>query len=129
MEAAKTIKFITECEALYIDELRDRLDITAEDKENGYIQDFFNCDPDYIKSNETDGRGQMPFVVITENDTTYIISDGELDEIELEIVQWWLDGAENELDIENNWNIWNKVNHGIAYRGGSGYSYTLYAKN
>lgn len=31
-------------------------------------------------------------------------------------------------EIENSWGDWNNVKEGIAYRGGSGYSYSLYAK-
>ena len=129
METLKKISFITESQALYIEELQDRLSITEEDKDNGYIQDFFACDPDYIKTRKTDGRGQVPFVVVSENETTYIITPDELDDIEVGLVKWFLDGAKGELEIENNWQSWQDVNTGIAYRGGRGYCYSLYAKS
>jgi len=129
MNTAKTIQFISESEALFIAELQDRLDVTDEDKDNGYIQDLFAADPDYIRFAKCEGRGQTPFIAVTENEVTYIITPAEIESDEEEIVNWWLEGAKNQINIENNWQDWQNVNQGIAYRGGSGYCYALYAKN
>jgi len=129
IKTAEKIEYITESDALFMLELKERLDITEEDIDKGEIQDFFCCDPDYIKFRKCDGRGQTPFVIVTEGKTTYIITPYEIEPDEKEIVDWFLAGSENELDIENTWQDWKNVNQGIAYRGGSGYCYGLYAKS
>jgi hypothetical protein len=122
MKTAKTIKFITEMEVLFTTDLKERLDITVEDVD---LQDLFSSDPDLLKTE----NGTVPFIVITENDVTYIITQQELEDNEKEVVNWWLEGAENELPVPNTRASWYAAITAIAYRGGSGYTYALHVKS
>ena len=111
----------------YLDEL---FDIDDEFEELS----LFEGDPDYIKVFGEDGLGEIPFITASVNGTTiYIISSYYMEHYEcydkaFEILEWYIGGAKNSKEIDNNWNAWNTVKEGIAYRGGSGYFYSLYAK-
>lgn len=85
-------------------------------------------DCDFIKVSGELGRGNICFDKHETNSTIYIIVDETLEQNEIDILVWWLEGAENEIEIDNTWNDWDRVKEGIAYRGGMGYSYNLYAK-
>ena len=95
---------------------------------------LFEGDPDYIKVMGEEGRGEIPFITVKIDDTEiYILCDLLLEQFECldeatNILEWFIAGAENNIEIDNNWTEWDKVKKGIAYRGGSGYSYRLYAK-
>lgn len=95
---------------------------------------LFEGDPDYIKVLGGAGRGEIPFITVKIDDTEiYILCRLSLDHYGCEdeakdIVEWFINGADNEIEIDNNWTDWDKVKKGIAYRGGSGYFYSLYAK-
>lgn len=95
------------------------------------LNDFFNDNPDldYIKTEKDHIRGQVKFFDCKHNGDMYIITEKKLNKKELEILTWWLNGCQHELDIENTWNEWYEVNTGIAYRGGIGYCYSLHAKS
>lgn len=58
----------------------------------------------------------------------YIITLTEYESEVYDIIKWWLNGCENEIEINNDWRAWDTVKSGVAYRGGSGYCYALYAK-
>jgi len=116
-EQSKQLKFITEQDTLIIPELVELCCITQEDIENGEIQDFFACDPDYVKS---DGYS-TPFVTVDD----YIISPFELEPTDKVLIKWYFRGAENRKNEKNSWEIWSKTKDGIAYRGGVGYVYDI----
>jgi hypothetical protein len=123
------IEYVTEYDVLYGNNnyLKNRLGIDTNDKENGYIADlWYDCD--HVKTYGENGRGDSPFVTLKTKNKTYIVTPYELDCEAYDLIEWWLNGAENEIEIENNWDDWDKVLEGVAYRGGSGYSYALYAK-
>jgi hypothetical protein len=101
--------------------------IDAKDRECGYIGDLF-VDGDYVKMHGEEGRGNYNFVKYENKSKIYIITDFDFDEEVEEVINWWLNGCVNECEIQNNWNDWDKVKTGVAYRGGSGYAYSLYAK-
>jgi hypothetical protein len=124
------IEFVTELEVLFgkNNYLKNRLGVTKSDKENESISDlWYDCD--HVKTHGENGRGDGMFVTLKTKNKTYIITKYELDFEAYDIIEWWLNGAENEIEIENNWNDWDKVLEGVAYRGGSGYTYGLYAKS
>ena len=136
---SKEIKYLTDCDlcrknpSKEIKELQEVFCINDDEIENGRALTIFEGDPDYIKTNQENNRGNIIFVTYETDNKIYIISNMELDIIDKEIVGWWLSGAEGDkidpFSDNNNWNYWyNKVKKGIAYRGGSGYVYSLYAK-
>lgn len=125
----KKIIYLTEFDVIFGSNnyLKNVFSIDKKDKENECITDlWYDCD--HVKINGEGGRGDCMF---TKHETTkniYIITPYEYDFDFEDIIEWWLNGCENEVEINNNWHDWNKVKSGIAYRGGSGYSYSLYAK-
>lgn len=125
----KEVVFLTEIELILgtNNKLKSVFNIDANDKENLSISDlWYDCD--HVKYQGEEGRGNFPFVKYENKSKIYIISIHETDDETEEIINWWLQGCENECEIQNNWNDWDKVKTGVAYRGGSGYSYALYAK-
>ena len=125
----KTIVFITEIEILFGSNnyLKHILGVTKQDKENDYIADlWYDCD--HVKLYGEWGRGDCSFVKHENTKYIYIVTPSEYDFDFEDVVEWWLCGATNEIDIRNNWQDWDDVKVGVAYRGGSGYSYALYAK-
>lgn len=123
--------FLTESEVIYGSNnyLKNRLSINITDKDNGSISDLWN-DCDHVKTHGEEGRGCFPFVTLESKHNIYIISMYDYgDESNAEdLINWWFDGAPNEIEINNTWDDWDKVNEGIASRGGKGYVYALYAK-
>lgn len=121
---------LTDKEFEYLDELFD----ISEDIEVFDTLSLFDGDPDFIKVFGGRGRGEIPFIDVTVNDTTiYILSSIDLNyhdcfEEAFEVLEWYIGGAKNSKEIDNNWNDWNTVKEGVAYRGGKGYYYSLYAK-
>ena len=79
-------------------------------------------------------RGNFQFGTFVVNDNVYVIFAIKPPKDVIAIVNWWLNDSENQIEIENKWESnngklgWKDVSEGIAYRGGSGYSYDLYAK-
>ena len=133
MENFKTIKgkrvvILSEDEVLFgcFNKLKHSIGITKEDKNNESIIDFW-IDCDHIKVNGERGRGNRCFNTFDIGNTKYIVSVYDLEADELEILKWWLNGCIDEIEINNNWTEWDNVKTGIAYRGGSGYCYSLYA--
>jgi len=134
---SKEIKYLTDYDlcrknpSKEIKELQEVFCINDDEIENGRALTIFEGDPDYIKTNQENNRGNIIFVTYETDNKLYIISNMELDIMDKEIVEWWLNGAKGDKidDSNNNWNYWyNKAKKGIAYRGGSGYVYSLYAK-
>lgn len=128
-KVTKKIEFITEYELIFgkNNYLKNIFNIDKKDKENEYIADlWYDCD--HIKTNGESGRGNDLFVTHKTKNKVYIITPYELDFEAYDLIEWFINGAENAIEIENNWNEWDKVKQGVAYRGGSGYSYSLYAK-
>ena len=111
--------------------LIDLFDLDDEDFEEFSL---FEGDPDFIKVNGEQGRGEIPFISVNVNGTEiYILSNYYLDCYDCEqeaseILEWFIMGAENKKEIMNVWEDWDKVKEGIAYRGGAGYFYSLFAK-
>lgn len=115
----------------------DYLNNTLEiDKGDFDVLSLFDGDPDYIKLDGEKGRGNVIFTKFDVKGTSiYIMLDPDYVDYDYDkavnILKWWINGAENNLvdtELDNNWNDWNKVNQGVAYRGGSGYFYALYAR-
>lgn len=123
----KKIVVLSEYEALFgsYNKLKHVLGVTKEDKEREEIMCW--CDCDHIKTHGEEGRGDTDFNTIDIGNVRYIITMFEIEDIEMEVLKWWQNSFENEIEIDNNWDEWNKVEKGIAYRGGSGYCYALYA--
>jgi len=108
--------------------LRRRLTISEEDEESGEITDLF-IDCDHVKVAGENGRGDVMFTTFNIDETTYIIGYDEIDKHARKIIMWWLEGAEGDKDVDNNWKAWDTVKEGVAYRGGAGYYYDLFAKS
>jgi hypothetical protein len=101
---------------------------------------YFEGDPDYVKWHGEEGRGECPFFVITDDteEHRWVIYEDEPDDEIIEIVDWWLAGSKDDHfksswavqgeddKLEANWENWDKVEKGIAYRGGAGYVYSLF---
>ena len=107
---------------------------TGEDADEQLSDLWYDCD--HVKLDGESGRGNHMFVDYKGKDTHYIIHYDADDAEAIELINWWLDGAEGDLignvgskgSLENTWQDWDKVKTGVAYRGGSGYCYGLYAK-
>lgn len=113
------------------------LSLDAESTRDQLTDIWYDCD--HVKLHGEEGRGNHMFVTHDVNDTKFIIHWNVDDDEAIALIDWWLDGAEGDLVgnaglsrdqyvLENTWNDWNKVQTGVAYRGGSGYCYALYAK-
>ena len=138
MKTAKNILHIDIDEVAGYPELLERLSVNAADLDNedfdlrSELSDIWH-DCDYVKTHGELGRGNHMFFVVTEGDTTFIVHY-DLDDSDeaISLIDWFLAGAEGDLigdgGLENTWSDWDKVQSGIAYRGGSGYCYALYAK-
>lgn len=111
--------------------LAQAFDIDVNEDVRDQLVDFW-IDCDHVKVYGEEGRGNHMFVTHDVDDTKYIIHYDSDDSEAITLINWWLDGAEGNLigknGIENNWPDWDKVETGVAYRGGSGYCYGLYAK-
>lgn len=125
----KKIHYITELDLIFGSNnyLKNVFCVDSKDKENETISDlWYDCD--HVKLEGEEGRGNFPFVKHENKGNIYIITLFEYESEFEEVIEWWLNGAENEVEINNNWDDWNTVKIGVAYRGGSGYCYALYAK-
>jgi hypothetical protein len=101
-----------------------------------YVRDqlsdlWYDCD--HVKVGGEEGRGNHMFVTCDVDDIKFIIHyDMDDSDEAIALIDWWLDGAKGDLigknGMENTWSDWDKVQTGVAYRGGSGYCYGLYAK-
>lgn len=119
--------------------LCERLDVNPEleDRDTGsndideQMQDYWH-DCDYVKLDGEKGRGNHQFIDCKVGDTRFIIHRFDDDGEATKLIDWWLNGAEGDLigndGLENTWYVWDTVHQGVAYRGGSGYCYGLYAK-
>lgn len=98
-----------------------------------YSADFW-LDCDHVKDGrETSGygdrRGCGLFTDIETPARHYIITKERFTILQGLILSWWLNGSENRIDLgDTTWNAWDTVREGVAYRGGAGYFYSLYAK-
>lgn len=106
------------------------------------MRDLFG-DSDFVKSNGdvlyfVDYRNvnDKYFIDDKENkNTTYVLlltneSIGDVESHFIDVLDWYYkNDCANEISIKNTWEVFDTVNEGIAYRGGSGYTYALYAKS
>ena len=125
----KKIIYLTELDVIFGSNnyIKNIFSVDKKDKENGCISDlWYDCD--YVKLDGELGRGNFPFVKHENKGNIYIITPFEYESEFDEVVEWWLNDTENEINIYNNWNDWNTIKSGVAYRGGSGYTYALFAK-
>lgn len=125
----KKIHYITEMELIFGSNnyLKNIFSIDAKDKENESVSDlWYDCD--HVKLYGEAGRGGFPFIKHENKGNIYIITPFEYDWDFEDVIEWWLKGSEGEISIRNNWDDWDTVQSGVAYRGGSGYCYALYAK-
>ena len=131
------IEHITDYEVEQIPALMERLGIENDSKDEDFdicseLSDYwFDCD--YVKLNGEDGRGSQMFFIVKDVDgKDYAVHYNDPDSETIALIDWFLNGADGDLigedGLENNWNDWDKVKRGVAYRGGSGYCYGLYAK-
>ena len=128
------VEHITDYEVAHYPQLMERLDVPADTEDvSEYLSDMWH-DCDHVKSRGEDGRGNHMFFDVKTADTHFIIHYDDPDAEDVDLINWWLAGADGDLigrddnQLENNWNDWDKVKKGVAYRGGSGYCYGLYAK-
>jgi hypothetical protein len=125
----KPIEHIASYEVAFNPELLERLAIEDRDEIDTEMSDYwFDCD--YVKTHGEAGRGSVEFIIVETEDRKYVIYNGEPadDEDAEELVNWFLTGRPGEVEIDNTWAAWNDVEKGIAYRGGMGYAYALYAR-
>ena len=104
-------------------ELRNHLDIADDDKWP-LIDMWHDCD--YVKAYGEFGRGNLEFFDCKLSDTRYVVTNGAAADSQLKVLKWFLDGHETDKDNATTWDDWDKVRQGVAYRGGSGYAYSLY---
>ena len=111
-------RILTEYDVLYDNnpEIAERLCVTEDDKEQGYIADIFYCDPDYIN---VDGL-KHPFIEID----GYVVTPYEYDDNVNDALIAFLD---NKFTVakERTWAEFFANPLAIAYRGGSGYTYRI----
>lgn len=103
------------------------------------LKDLY-LDCDWVKSNGeilcfVDYKNINNKYFIDKNNTIYILllTNESIKDVEsnfINVLDWYYKNeCENEIDIENTFVAFENVNEGIAYRGGSGYTYALYAKS
>lgn len=106
---------------------------------DGFIPDLFNCDPDYIRLGV---NNRIPFVDYDLNGVKYVILptyaldkgwSEDTDAIDSEklksVLTLFFDSEGFKARFtsgENTWKHFDKHNDGIAYRGGSGYVYSIW---
>lgn len=100
--------------------------------ENMTIRDFLTCDPDYIRFEEMNAdneRNSVSFEELTINGIQYIYSKSSLPEIAQTMLNAFFDkdfeGSFNS-NGKSTWQGFYSLPYGIAYRGGSGYNYTIW---
>ena len=97
--------------------------------EKGYIPDLFSCDPDKINYNDN----LVLFMDYKIGDTRFILhtpySDWESDELptvlQNALIALFDDNDKTLIDLDNTWSAF-YANDAIAYRGGKGYSYSIW---
>lgn len=95
-----------------------------------YEEDYltlFEGDPDMLKIDDY----ITYFMDLTVNDTKYIITNSdEPDDFEI-LKKFFSDDFKESFETTepNNWESWEQLNNGIAYRGGKGYVYTIWKLN
>lgn len=123
------------CEQLDVDPSLENLDNGDNDVAEQMQDYWYDCD--HVKLHGEEGRGNHMFITCDVDDTKFIIHRDDDDDGEAtKLIDWFLDGAEGDLignagsdgELKNTWYDWDKVQTGVAYRGGSGYCYGLYAK-
>lgn len=87
------------------------------------ILDLFEGDPDMINIS-----GEKVLFTSIANDSVVIYIDPSYtaDNAEIETILFDFFSSENVEPIENNWDNFHGTNRSIAYRGGSGYCYSIY---
>jgi len=115
---------VTESEAVFIPEIIDVWDISESEKECGKIRDIWNTDPDYFNY---DDLLKVPFV---ETCDKYIIVPDyyEISEEAKEmLISFFEDNFKTVFDsLVSSWDVFMGTERGIAYRGGSGYVYSIW---
>jgi hypothetical protein len=131
---------LTESEAVSYPEIAKLYELTAEEIENCYIRDLFECDPDYFNWG-VHGLYKLPFVELLDKyiiipDDNYIeaITDYKLsklsDKCKLMLVNFFEDNFKDYFtSVESTWKSFNGLNFGVAFRGGAGYSYAIWKYN
>jgi hypothetical protein len=88
---------------------------------NFSIPDFLCCDPDLVRHNFK----SICFETLLLKDVTYVYTFDDLDPAESAIIVDFL-GDKNVSEIESSWSAFNRLENGIAFRGGAGYTYSIY---
>ena len=111
----------------FIDEaLRDLYSDCDRVKSNGdvlYFVDYRNINDKYFIDSKEDKNTTYVLLLTNEN-------IGDVNQQFIDVLDWYYkNDCANEIEIKNSWEAFDSVNEGIAYRGGSGYHYALYAKS
>lgn len=130
---------ITQSEAVQIDEIINDYEFTEEDIENQNAENhFFECDPDYFNWGIKDHLHKIPFVkvldkyiIVPDDYMIEAISDYKLKGLSdkcKEMLIRFFDNNFNDyfISVESSWRNFDGLNFGIAYRGGEGYSYSIW---
>ena len=132
---------ITEQEACSIPEIQELYCLTEQDIEDCTIPDLFDCDPDYFNWCVPN---KMPlvkvpvvevldkYIIVPDNNMIEHLSDFELedglsDKCKQMLIIWYGENFKSKfIEVESKWDNFNKLSYGIAFRGGSGYTYGIW---
>ena len=130
---------ITESEVCAIPELVELFCLTENEIENCEVNDIFNSDPDYFSWGIKDHLHKIPFVEVLDKyiivPVDYMIeyasddkiSNGLSDKCKEMLIRFFQDDFKIWFtSVECSWKNFDGLNFGIAYRGGSGYSYSIW---
>ena len=119
----KKYQLVTVQESTYFEMNKDEFDLD----EDGFIEDelaFFEGDPDILY---LDGE-VVGYTAICHSDyggDTELIYWGD-DQEGLELVRQWADDSDNFEQLKGGWDAVEREGYTFAYRGGQGYSYSIW---
>ena len=137
-----TREIIQEKEVHMYPELVELYELTEDEIENCYVTDIFRCDPDYfnwITPNKYPLL-KIPFIevldkyiIVPDDDFIQVATDYEIeklsDKCKLMLTRFFDDNWKDYFPDTNHrtWKDFENIRLGIAYRGGSGYAYSLHS--
>ena len=132
---------VTESEACNIQELIGLFELTDREIEDCEIRDLFNCDPDYFNWGINGSLTKIPFVevldkyiIVPDDYVIEAVSDYTIqalsEKCKLMLQRFFEDNFKTYFtEVQSTWENFYSLSFGIAYRGGSGYSYGIWRYN
>lgn len=129
---------ITEREVCDYPELVELFELKEQDIEDCTVPDLFSMDPDYFSWGIKNHLHKISFVeildkyiIVPDDDVINAISDYKIEKIsdkckEMLIRFFDFKPSQYFISVEDTWKSFNGLSFGIAYRGGMGYSYSIW---